>query len=86
MQTIWKLVLDNSDTQVMPVGSTLLSVHEQNESICLWVLVDPTKPTEERRFAVYGTGQPIPQKKQGFIGTVHMMQGKLVLHVFEIFK
>ena len=69
----------------MPTGAEVLSVQTQRETPCIWALVNPDAPPENRRFEVYGTGQPInlsrPLKP---LGTVQMMGGYLIFHVFEV--
>lgn len=69
----------------MPVGAKVLSVDVQNGIVCLWALVDESVSEREmRRFLVVGTGRGFtPTKPISFVGTVLLMNGELVLHVFE---
>lgn len=46
-------------------------------------LVDPTAPEERRYFDVYGTGHPMPADPGRYLGTAHLDNGALVLHVFD---
>ena len=83
---IWKFtfpVTNRSDIP-MPKGAKLLSVQRQDGDICVWALVDPVAPTETRRFAVYGTGQLVPDDPGAYVGTVQQLDGRLVWHVFEV--
>jgi hypothetical protein len=93
MLTIHKYVLKNEDLQkvIMPKNSSILSVQNQFEEICLWASVDTEEEKEERTILIVGTGNPIivlKSKKETayFIGTVQLRQGNLVFHVFEYRK
>ena len=88
---IYKYTLeDQTSTVQMPEGAKVLSAHTQRESICIWALVDPSKPMTLRTFKVIGTGWDIEEAEFGqplthleFIGTVLLSGGSLVFHVFE---
>lgn len=88
-RAIWKYVLEPDTTITMPKGAEMLSVHAQsNASVCLWALVETdTLQTEKRRFAVYATGEKIPETEyvmiKKFLGTVLLHDGLLVFHAFE---
>ena len=87
-RTIWKYTLslvDYVDIE-MPTGARILSVGIQNEQICLWALVDPEKTAAKYRFRIAGTGHPIGKEAENwdFVGTVIMMNGALVFHVFHL--
>lgn len=83
MSVIYKYQLALVDRQFveMPAGSHILSVTEQHGALCLWALVDPSSPPEERVIVIAGTGGPAPDVLP-FIGTVLMAAGNLVWHVF----
>ena len=87
-KTIWKFQLEVTDKQFirMPKEAELLSVQTQNETPCLWALVNPNSPTEERCFEVFGTGHPVHCDMgidRKFIGTFQLQGGVLVFHLFE---
>lgn len=87
MLTVWKyeLGLTELDVIAMPKNARILHVREQDETACIWALVDPQETElEARSFCVYGTGHRIPNRLGEYIGTVHLMAGSLVFHVFEI--
>ena len=65
----------------MPKGATVLSVANQQDTLCLWAMVDPAAPEVFREFDVLGTGKAIPEWERVFIGTV--LIGQFVWHVFE---
>lgn len=82
---IYKYTLeDPTSTVQMPEGAKVLSAHAQNESVCVWALVDPSKPMTLRTFKIIGTGWDIEDVTHlEFIGTVLLSGGRLVFHVFE---
>lgn len=89
MNRIFKFPLEATQEQhiMMPTDARILSVHDQDGRICLWVLVDDKLPNDENRcFVIFGTGHPInrPLNNLAFIGTAHLSDGALVFHVFEL--
>ena len=83
-KTIWKFPLALVDAYPvdMPRGARILSVADQNGTLCLWAEVDPEAPCETRRIRIVGSGHPVPQEpKLQFIGTA--VQGPFVWHVYE---
>lgn len=86
MNTIWKYTLQPRIDIEMPIGSRILEVREQDNNICMWVLVDTEIETTIRHFIVYGTGMEIrePWNMLSYHGTVQLNGGQLVFHVFEI--
>lgn len=81
----YELTPDTPETKTeMPKGAQVLSVGSQYTKLHLWAMVDLDEmETEIRRFHVLGTGHGSMGDMGAFIGTVHMMDGRLVLHVFE---
>ncbi len=89
MNTIWKYTLEITDRQQieMPKVRRILHVGNQNETICIWVHVDPDAAgTEMVKFEVYGTGHPIKEHEplRRYLGTVFTEGTQLVWHVFTI--
>lgn len=88
MKRIYKYTLDIDDEQniSMPYHAEILTVQNQHGSLCLWAIVDDEEQgIEERRFAIYGTGNPAQLATiDGYIGTAQQMNGTLIWHVFEI--
>lgn len=95
MRAVWKFPLhldtldDDSIIEVkMPaVYETLTVQTQQRGSPCLWALVDTESEPEVRRFRIVGTGHEIPFDAaygNEYIGTFQLMDGALVLHVFEV--
>ena len=66
-KTIWKFPLDVTDETecVMPVGSELLTVQTQGDTLCVWALVDPDPKakTESRSFRIFGTGHVVEERR-----------------------
>ena len=86
MKTVWKfrIPLGNVVSIQMPRGAEILHVAEQHDYPCMWVLVDPVEPMQNREFRFAGTGHPIEDHHAGqFIGTFFMQMGGLVFHIFE---
>ena len=84
--TVWKWELSPGYTPIdMPVGAKVLAAQEQNGTIMLWALIDAAAETEQRVFAVKGTGHEIivqDGERYDYIATAQM--GWLVWHVFEV--
>lgn len=69
----------------MPLPAVVLSVHVQGDEIYLWAVVDPEKASKTVIFYVFVTGEDIKVDEEAvgpFIGTVHMYNGAIILHVF----
>lgn len=81
----YEIPMGNQSSVRLPVGAGILSVGQQNDKLFLWALVDPKQAkTEERTFSIAGTGHEIENMEEcSFVGTVHLCQGALVLHIFE---
>ena len=82
---VWKfpIVVTDRQTVHMPAGAQILTAPVQRGQLCLWALVNPTAPRQDRQIEVLGTGNPAPEASRCYIGTVQMA-GALVWHVFEI--
>lgn len=83
---IWKYPLEVTDLQTlkMPAGAKVLTVQMQGEACCLWALVDEAaQVTQARTFAIYGTGNPVPDNPGTYVASFQMVGGRLVFHVFE---
>lgn len=68
---------------MMPEGAKILTCQVQNNGICLWAEVDSEAPNQRREIEIIGTGHPTTEANRSYIGTVQMVNGCLVLHVFE---
>ncbi len=86
-RTIWKFQLEIKDEQsiLMPAGAEILTVQVQHGIPCVWALVLPSVPMEQREFRIYGTGHPVDDSEifLSYIGTYQLQEGSLVFHVFE---
>lgn len=82
---VWKFRLPlDSESVSMPEGAEVLHVGEQYDVLCVWALCDPSREQVERRFVVRGTGHSVPDERGRFLGTVLLLDGTLVLHVWEV--
>lgn len=90
MKTIWKFTLYYGQEVIdieMPLHAKVLHVARQDDGLCIWAEVEPAYGREIRKFAVRGTGMPLPEENFVYIGTAHLhdMHGNnLVLHVMEL--
>lgn len=82
---IWKYTLALGQTSfLIPVESQFLSLHVQNDQICLWFCCDPKAEKETRRFVAYPTGVTVPAlDDELYLGTALLSGGAFVFHVFE---
>lgn len=86
MKTVYKYNFEIADEVCieMPLGADILCVQVQNDTPCIWALVDTEQPVQKRWFSVYGTGHPAPNAYlREYVGTIQMMGGRLVWHVFH---
>lgn len=70
----------------LPIGARLLSFQLQHGVPTLWVLLNPDNKIERRRFHLIGTGHPVPAVHLFFIGTIQLLGGDMVKHLFEEIK
>ena len=85
MLTIWKYPVRAAEFAVqLPADGQVLTVQMQAGAPCIWVLLDPRKPTTTRTFRCFGTGHDIPSANLRYIGTWQERDGKLVFHLFEV--
>lgn len=89
MTRIWKWTLQITDKQMlqMPQGAKVLTAQMQGEELCLWAQVgppDPGVPQEARTFAIYGTGNPMPDEPGEYVATFQTQGGALVFHVYDL--
>lgn len=83
--TVWKYTLDllRSNTIEIPKDGKVLTVGEQQGTLCIWVKVDDSLEKEQRIFKIFGTGHLIPDYGSNlqYINSVQI--DSLVFHVFE---
>ncbi len=85
-KTVWKFQFNPEDllSIQMPAGAKLLHVDVQGGQPCIWALVDPAAPTENRNFRLAGTGHPIEAVDcEVYFGTFMLREGALVFHLFD---
>lgn len=83
--TIWKFPLTISEEQKveMPAGNNVVSVQAIGDEIFVYAIVDKKAPMWVRRkFKIVGTGHPMPEEWGHFLGTVQILGGRMILHVF----
>ncbi len=85
-EVVWKYPLDADpgveQVREMPEGAKVLTAQVQDGHVTIWAQVDPSRPKENRRFVIVGTGQ-------GFAGGMGMtwiatvQRVPYVWHVYE---
>lgn len=85
MKTIHKFTIAYMCDEVVikvPQGFKPLTAQVQGSAIAIWGEVDTDQSTRPLAFFVRGTGHRMPDEPVIYIGTVQMMAGNLVWHVF----
>jgi len=87
-KTVYKypLIISGINEIMMPENAEILTVQVQDETPCLWALVDIKETQKMRLFEVYGTGHPIYYEmgiERKYISTFQLHELGLVFHVFE---
>ena len=86
---IYKYPLEVTDVRniSLPIGAEILTIQAQNETPCLWALIDPNeKAIEIRTIEIFGTGHPVGYDmgvSRKYISTFLLRGGQLVFHAFE---
>lgn len=87
MKVIHKFQLQPVHSQEihLPPGYEILSVKDQSDTICLWLLIDPDIATKPVEVLILGTGEYISDSadiisRSSFVGTV--IKDGMVYHVF----
>ena len=83
MRTIYKYPLDvtNRQTLVLPIGSYILSLQDQNGIPTIWALVDSEQTeTMSHEITMYGTGHPLSHDSGTWLATLQL--GSFVWHFF----
>ncbi|MEO9145089.1 MAG: hypothetical protein ABI237_05980 [Ginsengibacter sp.] len=79
----YKLEMVLFQTVEMPQGAEILCIQMQNESPCIWALVEPNATVTERTFQMVGTGQDIGDYgERKYLGTIQL--NVYVFHCFEL--
>ena len=68
----------------LPVEAEVLTIQNQGENTCMWVLQNLRgNQFQERKFVILGTGQPVAENYK-YISTIQEAGGALVWHYFEM--
>jgi hypothetical protein len=89
-RVVWKYALPFSGPDQfclrMPAGAQPLTVQVQRGEPHIWALVDPNQPDTEIWFRIAGTGHPIEDRIERYLGTFQFADGALIFHVFQIVR
>lgn len=88
---VWRYELDPAQAKMgdegahlivsMPIGAEVLTAAAQHDKICVWARVNPDEQRIMKRiFVICGTGHPA--LFSDYLGTVILLDGQLVFHVF----
>jgi len=82
---VWKyrIKIEPNQTIEMPFGSQILSFQTQYGIPSIWVLSNPEAEMISRNFRLVGTGHKIEEGGLQYIGTVQLLEGEIVYHLFE---
>jgi hypothetical protein len=67
----------------LPHGAVIFDLALYENSIRLYVSCDEDAPPQDRELFVLSDGTYIPSHHVGYLGTVSLLDGNLVYHVFE---
>lgn len=68
----------------MPRDAVILTVQPQDNQLMIWAIVNPENELQERKFAVFVTGQTIGSLiNLNYLATCVTHSGQYVFHVFE---
>lgn len=71
----------------MPKDAKILTVQIQQETSCIWALVNIDNVQQKRYFEIKGTGWEIKDvEKLNYIGTFQQASGLFIWHLFERIK
>jgi len=68
----------------MPMDAWILQIQEQHGQIAFWVIVDPEKEKETRRFLIQGTGQELDCDIDDLVYADTVQIDGFAWHIFEI--
>jgi hypothetical protein len=78
----YSLSIASEQTIEIPKGSKILHVDCQNNTPCLWALINDTNPTVLMTIRIVGTGHECPHAIEDYIGSVQQFNGSYVWHIF----
>jgi len=90
MKKVWKykVTLELEQDIELPVGCKILALNKQGnrneDEIYLWCLIDPDSPMETRHFLLTPTFEELPENILDYVGTLWLMNGSYVLHLFRL--
>jgi hypothetical protein len=82
---VWKTVLKafGAHAIMVPNNTEMLFAREQHGEICVWYRCDPNAPKAPHWLTVVGTGHPLPENADRYLGTASLDGGSLMFHVFD---
>lgn len=74
---VWSTIVN------LPVNAQVITIEVQNNTLCVWAIVDPNEKRMSPELIIIGTGHAIPPQAGKFIKTIFQLDGRLVWHVFK---
>ena len=90
MTTVIRVPLELKSKQIVsvPRGALILDAQLRQENLVVWVVGDTTLPLENREFAIYFTGEPVPTPlvRLDYIASIQIKEVGKAAHLFEVRK
>lgn len=85
MKTIYKypLLIQDCQSLQLPANAEILTVQLQDNTPCIWALVDNNLPLSDVIIRMFPTGAYIDDSLNlKYCGTIQLMKGNMVIHFF----
>lgn len=79
----YPLIVTDRQPVRIPVGHEFISLGVQDDTACLWAIVDPLQDLETIQILIHGTGHTIYETAGEFLGTFQLADGKFTGHVWK---
>jgi hypothetical protein len=80
----YEIPIEDDCELMLPKNAKILSFQIQNDKPVIWAIVDVHRELETRKFMLRGTGHTVDETKiKSYLGTIQLLQGSLVFHLFE---
>lgn len=82
MKKIYKYTVNHTQRIEMPKDATFLTAQVQHGNICIWAEVELEKEMTTYLVHVIPTGDAAPSPALTYLGTVQLMEGVFVYHIY----
>lgn len=84
-QTIYVPMLKVDDQIALNIKKQILKLDVQEQTPCLWIMVDDEEQKREIKVTLCGTGQQCYEPLDGYVDSVQITQNSGVNYVFHVF-